>query len=171
MKHIALTGPAYSGKTTLARELEQRGYFLVSYTDLLKFYAVRTLASADIRTSVEEIKQNKEKYRPFLQELSVLIHFHDNPMYVHKALSQWYETGRPPCVFDNVRDVRQAEELQWIGFELVELDLPDYLLACRAKTQPRRDHLVERPLPAYIHRLHIDAALSPDRLADLLMEA
>lgn len=170
MKHIALTGPAYAGKTTLAKELERRGYLLISFTDLLKGYACRALSALDIHTSVQEISQKKEQYRPFLQELSLLIGWGQNLMYVHEALDHWYRSGRPACVFDNVRDARQAEELQWIGFTLVELDLPPYLLALRATNQPRRDHPVERPLPAHLQRVHLDAGLSVEHLADLLME-
>ena len=169
MKYIALHGPAYSGKTSLAREMERRGYMYISFTDLLKTYLVRALAAVDVSLTVQQIHREKEKYRPLLQEFSKVVGWQDDPMRIHEALAPWYEAGRPSCVFDNVRDLRQAEELLWIGFEIVELTVTPTDQARRAKGQPLAlEHPIEQPLPDHIHRKTLDATYSTAILATML---
>lgn len=120
MKHIALTGACYSGKTNLARSLEQRGYLFISFTDLLKQYAVKSLTACGIPVTLEGILKDKRLYRPYLQELGSLIGFNDNPKYVREALAVW---DGEACVFDNVRTPQQWDVLKGFGFTLVEVKI------------------------------------------------
>lgn len=115
--YIALSGRPGSGKTTLAKALEAKGYKLINFTDLLK-----QRASEALHVSVAEIKENKEKYRAFLQEYATLIGFQTNYEYVYQALGDWFLQGsKEPCVFDNVRTPEQWEVLKGLGFVLVEV--------------------------------------------------
>lgn len=124
MKYVALTGPIYSGKTSLAEELEGRGYMRVQFNDLLKSYAARALIKCGVTTHLSDILTNKTKYRAFLQELGELIGFNDQHKYVHEALARWVIAGQPPCVFDNVRTDEQADTVRSLGFQIVRLDIP-----------------------------------------------
>lgn len=135
MDLIALAGPQLAGKTTLAHALAERGYLLINFTGLLKQIAVASLSEAGHRVSVEEMLQNKAKYRRYLQELGELIGFDTDPAFVHEAVEKagWY-TRRAPrkAVFDNVRTVEQIRTLAEYGFELVYLDTPEHVRFGRA---------------------------------------
>lgn len=161
MKLVALTGPIYSGKTSLAVELEGRGYMRVMFNDLLKAYAATGLSSCGVPTSLHDILTNKAKYRAFLQELGDLIGFNNNPEHVHKALFSWVIAGRPPCVFDNVRTDEQADVVRSLGFQIVRLDLPSTVQIERAGALGVRWDVLQSQLIHPIERgiSHWDLAL------------
>lgn len=147
--HIALTGAIGSGKTTLAKELQQRyGYTLINFTDHLKDLAAACL-SPYVYTTVDDIKNNKAKYRGFLQEFGDLIGFTDHPDYIGDVLSPWYLAGQPAAVFDNVRSPQQAKILKNYGFTLVKLDVPREVIEQRnygRATVQQYGHAIERGL-------------------------
>src|SRR5579859_3385421 len=116
--YLALTGDIYAGKTRLARSLESQGFLFISFTDLLKKYAVKSLTACGIPVTLEDVLRDKAVYRPYLQELGSLIGFNDNPKYVREALSAW---DGEKCVFDNVRTPEQWAVLKNFGFTLVEV--------------------------------------------------
>jgi len=123
---IALTGPMHSGKTTLAKYLEDTEKFaLCNYTDTLKKLLVIMLNEIDYaqlanlprELTVADVKANKAKYRPMLQELGTLLGF-DNGGYVD-VVTRVLKTSGMPAVFDNVRFASQLEMLKPRGFKLV----------------------------------------------------
>ena len=122
----ALTGPMYSGKTSLAHELaDVNGFALVNYTDYLKELAANALSYIGVTTTTPQIKENKAKYRSFLQDLGTLVDF-DNGAYVEQCLIEQAEDPyglgiAKDIVFDNVRTQAQFDILKQWGFVLVRL--------------------------------------------------
>lgn len=118
-RNIALCGSIFSGKTTVSRMLEAyHGYTLINYTDYLKKMAATSL-SLFTPTTVDDILNDKEKYRAFLQEFGTLIGFNTEPKYVLDVLPTV-----EPVVFDNVRTKEQWLVLKDRGFRLVYLTTP-----------------------------------------------
>ncbi len=158
MSWIALHGPIGSGKTTLAKALEET-HLRVNFTDILKENAC--LALYPYRpTTVGDISRNKEAFRPFLQAFGDIIGFTDEPKYVHQALRDWVALGRPDCVFDNVRSVAQASVLRAMGFLVVALQVPTDLLIKRTNaSEESRSHRIEAPLPGDVIDVRLDATL------------
>lgn len=134
MKRVALTGPMYSGKSAVARELERNyGYTIINFTDILKSSLSRSLALAGAWVSVDDMHTHKARYRRLLQEWGSAIDFDTNPDYVHRALYTWVLQQHPgPVVFDNVRFPAQADCLSTYGFDVVRLDLPHACQIARA---------------------------------------
>jgi chloramphenicol 3-O-phosphotransferase len=135
MELIALTGAPCSGKTTVARALESRGYLFIDFCDIIKQIAADALTRIGTPTTVEEIRANKDRYRPFLQDLGELIGFDDDPKYVYHALGYYGFAGcaHKYAVFDNIRTPEQFAVLERLGFHLVRLYVPFETRADRAK--------------------------------------
>jgi hypothetical protein len=174
MKYVALTGGLYSGKTTLATELEKRGYMILSFTDVLKACAATALApyfGGDY--TVEDIKADKANLRTFLQEFGRIIGFDWNPGFVNLALQPWWQAGLPPAVFDNVRFDEQFDTLRPYGFDLVRVSVPFEEQKKRAKKagvyvrQLRKmlAHPAEAGL-SYTPHLDLDGTRPVEELAD-----
>ena len=157
MNLIAVTGPQLAGKTTLARELERRGWRFVDFTGRLKELAAISLSEVGPTVTRQMIEQDKAKYRRYLQELATLIGYDDNPVYVQDAL---YAVGfllpradRARFVFDNVRTMEQWNVLKGYGFTLVRLDTNYDLRFRRARNihgtmthdefESQHDHVIE----------------------------
>jgi hypothetical protein len=122
---FALTGGIYSGKTTLARYLQEyHGYYLINFTDVLKRRAVCALTACGVPVTLEDILSKKSLYRGLLQELGGVIGFNDDPRFVDEACEGWVRAGCPDdVVFDNVRTPEQWDILRGIGFTLVEIEI------------------------------------------------
>lgn len=127
---VALMGPAYAGKTTLATKLAESGFALVSYTDHLKSKAAEALCSIGLPTSVTDINQNKIFYRALLQDLGTVLGF-DRGEFVEEALAT--AGNAEHIVFDNVRFLPQWEKLAPLGFTLVYLAITPMEQEVRAR--------------------------------------
>lgn len=174
-KLVALSGSPYSGKTTLARELERRGYVLLNFTDLLKTYAVEAVKPFFPELTVEDIAGDKAYWRPFLQAYGAVIGFDTNPHFVNLSLMDWWKLGaNVPAVFDNVRFDEQWEVLQPYGFELFHLSVPWEVQKKRARAAGvdgwtlRRilKHEAENGLS--VPAVHLDGTMPVSELADLV---
>jgi hypothetical protein len=129
--NVALMGPAYAGKSTLATELvEHHGFTLVSYTDLLKSKAAEALCAIGLPTSVTDIVTNKIFYRALLQDLGTVLGF-DQGEFVEEAVERAGATEH--IVFDNVRFLPQWERLVPLGFTLVYLAITPMEQEVRAR--------------------------------------
>jgi hypothetical protein len=142
---IALHGPLYSGKTTLAHQLVNvHGFTLVNYTDYLKNLTAIMFNAIGKPLTVEQIKADKATWRPFLQSLGTRVGF-DEGEYVEQCLreqagieyvysdparSEWLLDSK--IVFDNVRTQAQLDILRPYGFKLVRLTIPYSLQIERA---------------------------------------
>lgn len=133
MDLIALTGPQCSGKSTLAEELEKHGYLRVEFADLLKRVAADGICFMGGYVEVEEIRKEKAKFRPFLQELGVVLGFNDDPYWVYEAIRQSGWSPGMQAVFDNVRTEEQFLALQTLGFQLVRLEAHEKVRFGRAR--------------------------------------
>lgn len=133
---VALTGPMYSGKSTLAKYLETNANFwLMNYTDSLKDMGVRALQAAGISITLDDILTNKKRYRPFLQELGTAVGF-DDGYGVQQCIDAWHDAGEPEhVVFDNVRFASQYAQLIPHGFVLVKLHLSPEEISRRARSK------------------------------------
>lgn len=180
MELIAISGPMYSGKTTLALSLkEQHGYMHINFTDTLKAEVVHALRAVGISTTVERMHQNKKRYRGVTQELGTLLGFDTDPEWVIKALKPWFDAGRPKAVFDNVRTIEQFLTLKPYGFELVELRVTYVAQATRAfalgvtpiELEKALDHPIEAGLqhPELVS-LYLNASETPETNIKLLLE-
>lgn len=182
-RRIALTGDIFSGKTALAEKLrDEHGFYLANFTDLLKDFASDAFQACNRYIPAWEIKNNKVKYRVFLQELAVLIGWNECPEdYISESLSlcKWWPLNSDmPCVFDNVRSPVQAECLiaEW-DFSIVRLELDEYTQLCRAgdegvsweKLVKMRKHAIEQPIPDRFISLTLDATKSLDCLVSELV--
>lgn len=174
MKYVALTGAAYAGKTTLTKALVQKGYMPIIFSDLLKQMAVDALRAVGTLVTVDEIQDEKARYRPFLQHLGVLTGFDEGGIYVIRALEAWRQQGRPAAVFDNVRTDQQAMALMSQGFRIVQLDLERAEQVARAislgatvrQFELAMMHDVERGINTDLADLRLDATRPVAALVD-----
>ena len=134
-RRVAVRGPLYAGKTTMAHALEREGFVLINFTDSLKAMAADALCHLGVPTSVADIKADKEHYRPFLQQLGTLVGFDEGrtiPAFVAEHIQRYGEDR--DYVFDNVRFLAQWEALKPFGFTLVQLHLTPMQQEERATT-------------------------------------
>lgn len=157
---LVLTGGFLSGKSTIARELERRGFVYINYTDHLKELAVIALGALGIHVTVEEIHLNKEKYRPFLIELGTLLGF-DQGNYVDEVIAKHGNPER--AVFDNVRFDPQMDKLLKYDYQLVRIEVPDLFRMARAaerdidprQFEARTKAVTERGLSLYPNQITV----------------
>jgi hypothetical protein len=147
MRHIALVAPMHSGKTTLANLLVERGYTRIALADDLKQIACHLLnafiiayspelparqldpprSKAPILIDRQEIEDNKEVFRPYLQWFgSEFVREH------LLAESFWLDRFRDrvqntvlPVVCDDVRFPNEAFALKALGFDVIRLIRPE----------------------------------------------
>jgi hypothetical protein len=81
MDLIALSGPCYAGKSSLAIELETHRYMRLLFSDILKIYTVRMMKTIGEDLTLEKLADPliKAKYRGFLQELGVVLNIDNDP--------------------------------------------------------------------------------------------
>lgn len=178
MELIALSGPPCAGKTTVGRELEKMGYLFIDFCDKIKLVAADALSFSGVYTRVEDIRANKSKYRPFLQELGTLIGFDTDPYWVRESLHYYgWQEGRP-AVFDNVRTADQFRVLRPLGFRLVRLEAEQIIRFKRAQQSygvtinqfiEQERHPIELGLDLEPDVV-LDATQSPDFLARILFD-
>lgn len=130
---VAITGGIYSGKTTTAQYLRDNyGYTICQFSNKLKEYAAKSLQACGVPVGVYDIMNNKAKYRPFLQELGVLIGFDTDPKYINEAIDpHMWKVGK--IVLDCPRTEEQASALRYLGFKIVKLCIPKAVQADRAR--------------------------------------
>jgi hypothetical protein len=137
MKHVALVAPMHSGKTTLANLLVERGYTRIALADELKDIAAGLLNAfvlayapelpALIKIDRQEIENNKEVYRPFLQWFGsdfVRHHLLAESFWLDRFKDRFHNTELP-VVCDDVRFPNEAFALSALGFEIVRLIRPE----------------------------------------------
>jgi hypothetical protein len=163
MNYIAVSGPIFSGKSTLADELTKLGYMPIIFTDLLKQFYASALTLAGRPTTVEDIKARKDYYRRALQDFGSHIGFDDDPHFVSVALRPWYAAGRPPLVLDNPRTDEQAVALHDHGISVVKLDISQESQGRRAQakgvSKERLDEMMAHPCEQGISEYLIDGLL------------
>lgn len=174
--NLALRGPALSGKTTLANYLGKHcGFVVVRYNDILKQKAAQALTRVGRKTTLNDIRHDKETYRSFLQELGSLLHF-DEGAFIDEALTK-YEGTETSIVFDNVRFLAQWERLKEWRFTLVSLQLPSFAQEERAVSLgaslshfgAAMRHPAELGFPPQPGEIKVDATLpTKDIVADVL---
>jgi len=140
---LALHGGLFSGKSTLAKELEARGFTYVNYTRYLKVLYARSLCAVGIQMSADDVERDKERERPHIISFGSRIGF-DKGNFVEECLDEEASSVSHPAgmggndglypdiVFDNVRFDTQMEKLLPLGFRLVRLDTPFATRAARA---------------------------------------
>lgn len=119
---IALAGNVGSGKSTIAEHLQNKGFYLLNYTELIKEEVARAMTAVDVtqdeRDALDKIHKDKEFYRPLL---------------IAWADATGWSTGErlkkilehlniENIVLDNVRFHSQAEIVNEYGFKIIKLE-------------------------------------------------
>jgi hypothetical protein len=160
---IALTGPMYSGKTTLAEHMrDNHGWFRIGYNDIIKERLAYELSVLEGRViTVDDIIADKKKYRTALQKLGDALGFNEGNG-VLLAMRRWERDRKSynqPVIFDNVRFPGQFERLKEYGFVLVKLEVDTY--ACRDRATQVGVSTLEFA-SAVSHFAEAGVGLSPD---------
>lgn len=118
---IALCGNIGSGKSTVASELSQKDYYLLSYTELIKNEVARAMTATQVTASekeaLEKIHTQKEFYRPLLVAWADTCGWSDG-----KQLTKILPTlSAENIVMDNIRFLAQAHIVKQNGFLIFKL--------------------------------------------------
>jgi hypothetical protein len=160
----------YSGKTTLARQLEQmHGYTLVDYTGHLKEMVARMLTAGGVPTTRAVIERDKAYYRPLLQMAGTYLGFDQGRPIEHLLAEACFDPIAMNCsldaniVFDNVRTPEQWAILKALGFQLVRLHVTNGTQIDRAERagvpyeelERVKAHRIETPLPVELGEISV----------------
>lgn len=181
---VALAGPLYTGKTTLAKRLEEHGYQRVGLSLTLATYFVKwknEVEQVQPPLTVEQVYANKADFRRELQQFSRRQNFDTDMFWTDQTIiDQQVHVDRPHAliVWDSVRFPQQASYLRdMYHFKIVAIDLPDEDIVARGISQGVPEATVrkalqqpsEQRLPESVIDLHLDGRRSPDELAMLLL--
>ncbi len=179
---LALHGRMFSGKSTVARLLdEQHGYLWANYTDYGKTLAARALTALLGREVTQgEVIRRKNELRPFIIE-ALRVYGFDEGNGIDTLLKQLDIVPDMPIAFDNVRYDRQYKKLRPYGFRLVRLVISDAEQERRAAKagMPREKLLAlrqepsEQPLPYYVDEVFVpvDGKTPTEVVAEVLRKA
>ena len=119
---IALAGNVNSGKSTIAEGLSNRGFYLLSYTELIKEEVARAMAATgvtlDEKEALNKIHKDKEFYRRLLIAWADATGWSTGER-LENLLNNLHEEN---VVMDNIRFLRQAEIMKQGGFKIVQLE-------------------------------------------------
>jgi adenylate kinase family enzyme len=119
---IALAGNVESGKSTIAAQLQKRGYHFLNYTELIKKELANAMADVGVTSTFEEalekLHKEKEFYRPLLIAWADTTGWSTGDRL--KGLLDSLQTG--DVVLDNIRFLRQAEIVKAAGFIILKLE-------------------------------------------------
>lgn len=130
---LALLGKAYTGKTTIALELERRhGYVVAYFNDYLKWLTAYALqvTSPHNHPHYEEMLANKAKYRRLYQEFGAAIGFDSDPTWIKEFIrdlpdevtGNFWQRNQKPCVIDCLRSEVQVLGARAMGVKIVGVD-------------------------------------------------
>ena len=119
---IALAGNVESGKSTIALELQKRGYHFLNYTELIKKEVANALADVGVTSTFEEalekLHTEKDFYRPLLIAWADTTGWSSGERL--KVLLESLQTG--DVVLDNIRFLKQADIVKAAGFLILKLE-------------------------------------------------
>lgn len=149
---LVIGGPIYAGKSTLAKALVDAGYAYLPFSDQLKEILADTLTRYGDGVTVEEITQNKARYRAQLQALGVALDFDTDPVWIRRALGLYWPPYATKVVLDCIRTPQQAETCKSYGFSLIWVDVPltiqhkraERLGASVVELEQLKEHPIER---------------------------
>jgi len=179
---LTLTGPMYSGKTTLSRYLaDVLGFARYDDSYMLKELACTALGAVGCPTSPEAMIKDKPTYRAFLQEFGVLCGYDSptEPRGVVETYRRWEADGKPQyAVHETVRTVNQARYLMDRGWTLVRLKVSPDVQLHRARKAGATEfqlatwamHPVDMGVPHMPGEVVLDADHPVSTLADVLVE-
>lgn len=177
MRYVALTGDIKSGKTTVAEALSRdHGFYLLSYTNVLKAHLAGALTQAGMTTTLGDILRHKERYRGLLQEWGAVVGFNHGGKFLSDTLAS-VPDGMPGVVFDCVRTDEQAQLVRAVGFTVVRLHAKrairaERILACGddpAQVLAREGHAAERGVSDALVNRHLSTEfVGPAALARYL---
>jgi|SRR5229473_3745300 len=128
---ITSSGPL-SGKTTLAKYLEaEHGFIRADHSRTLVEWFVQTWNDPlphIAQITVEQVYQDKETYRPLLQQYGDMIGFNDPGRAAHwilRTINRTISLDERGVVFDSFRGEKQAQVLRDLGFTLVQLEISE----------------------------------------------
>lgn len=119
---IALAGNVGSGKSTIAEQLSNRGFYLLSYTELIKEEVASAMAATgvtqDEKEALDSIHKDKEFYRRLLISWADATGWSTGER-LKRILPVMTEEN---IVLDNIRFLKQAEIVKKFGFIVVKLE-------------------------------------------------
>ena len=129
MKNVAVIGPMRSGKDTVGEYLVTRHkYVRLAFADAIKQEVADTVSNADNRLwTVDDINDQKTRFRPLLQWWGTEFRRHDNPNYwVNKLEERIFPlSSHFRLVVTDARFVNELQMLKRRDFVVIRLD-PDY---------------------------------------------
>lgn len=119
---IALAGNVGSGKSTIAEHLQNKGFYLLNYTELIKEEVADAMVAVGVFTTTKEALDNIHKDKEFFR-----------PLLIAWADTTGWSTGErlkkilehlniENIVLDNVRFHSQAEIVNEYGFKIIKLE-------------------------------------------------
>lgn len=119
---IAVSGYIDSGKSTIAREFEKKGFYLLNYTEQIKDEVAKAMAAVGVaktrEAASEEIHGEIEFYRPLLIAWADACGWSDGSR-LKLLLPEVYQEH---IVLDNIRFLAQANIVKEAGFVTVRLE-------------------------------------------------
>gem|GEM_PF-2701036 len=118
---IGLMGKAYSGKSTVAKHLETKGFKRLAFAGLLK-----DLAQHYFKLTEEEIETKPLHVRTLLQGLGMLIREQFDPeIFINEVFLKMKYSGGNLFVIEDVRLAEEAEFIKSLGGVVARIDCPD----------------------------------------------
>lgn len=137
MTIIGLLGKAYSGKTTIAKQLETKGFKRLAFADQLKAFAKEYFHLTD-----EEIESKPPHVRTILQGLGSLIREQFDPgLFIEEVFNRIKYSGGSLFVIEDIRLEEEASFIKEIGGIVIKVECPDTPLRL---TEGQQSHETEQ---------------------------
>lgn len=175
---VALSGGAWYGKSTLAQRLQNTyQYYHVDAALEIKMVAATMLRAGGVMVSVNDILNNKQRFRPFLQEVGKLMGIDEGTEFVRRFVDPALPLSfGHPIVVEPIRTQSQAHALRRAGFKIVSFKVSNTLRRERARSlgvsdadyQRTIEHPLEQQLPRHLVDYELPGGMNVDDQADVL---
>lgn len=163
---IGLLGKAGSGKSTIAKHLQSKGFRIISFADPIK-----ELAREYFSLTTEEVYETKPPHaRTILQGLGSFIREQiDENWIVNEAVMKMKYSENHKFVIDDIRLEEEAKFIKEIGGLVVKIECPD---SPQSLTEGQKQHITEQidaiPFDKLIHAPYGSVAKLTEGIEEIL---